>query len=79
MQGGRRELGILQGLAMKSVFSKKKVLPFSVELDNAHCLQLLENMASNTATALTEMWWSASISFATTIDSSESTNSKTSS
>ena len=54
------------------------VLPFGVNLNNVHSLQLLENVTGDATAAFAEMWWATAVSLASTIDSTESTNSKTS-
>ncbi|RYR60496.1 hypothetical protein Ahy_A04g017557 isoform B [Arachis hypogaea] len=54
-------------------------LPFWINLNNGHAFQLLQNVSSNSTTALAEMWGAASIPLATTINPLESTNTKTTS
>ncbi|GKE72366.1 hypothetical protein Tco_1534407, partial [Tanacetum coccineum] len=49
-----------------------------VKVNNVHALQLLQNVASNTTTSLAEVRWGTTVSFSSTVDSLESTNSKSS-
>nr|AFK48094.1 unknown [Lotus japonicus] len=51
---------------------------FWFNFNNVHVLQLLQNVSGNSTTALAEMWRTASIPLASTIDPPESTNAKTS-
>ncbi|MEI4867080.1 hypothetical protein Q8G45_28240, partial [Klebsiella pneumoniae] len=49
-----------------------------VKVNDVHALQLLKDVASNTPTALAEMWWGTTISLAATIYPPKSTNTNTS-
>lgn len=49
-----------------------------VNVDDVHLLQLLKNVAGDRATALAKMGWTTAIPLASTIDSPERTNTKTS-
>lgn len=51
---------------------------FGVELNNVHCLQLLEDVTGNTTTAFAKVRWATTVPLASTIDSTESTNTKSS-
>lgn len=49
-------------------------LPLGVDVDNIHVLQLLKNVTGYCTTAFAEMWRTASVPLASTIDPAESTN-----
>ena len=51
---------------------------FGVNLNNVHSLQLLEDVTGNATAAFAEVRWATAVSLAATIDSTESTNTKTS-
>ena len=57
---------------------RESLLPFGVNLNNVHSLQLLEDVTGNATAAFAEVRWATAVSLAATIDSTESTNSKTS-
>lgn len=54
------------------------MLPFGVELNNVHCLQLLEDVTGNASAAFAKVRWATTVPLAATIDSTESTNTKSS-
>lgn len=63
------------GKFRKNKRTNKGNSPPGVIFNNVHLLQLLEYVASNGTTALTEVGWATSIPLAPTINSSEATNS----
>lgn len=57
----------------------KESLPLGVQFNDAHVLQLLKNVTSNSTTALAEMRRAATIPLAPTINPLKGTNTKSSS
>lgn len=43
-------------------------LPLGIDIDDAHNLQLLQDVACNSTTALAEVWWAGAIPLAATVD-----------
>lgn len=67
----------------RPMFNRNKKLennkssPLGVKVNDIHVLQLLKYVTSNRATALAEMGRAATVPLATSIDSTEGTNTKT--
>lgn len=57
--------------------TKATALPLWIDIDDAHLLQLLEDVARNSTTALAEVWGARTIPLASTVDLLEATHTNT--
>jgi hypothetical protein len=56
------------------MWMKASYLPLGININDAHLLQLLQDIARNRTTALAEVWGTWSIPLATTVDLLEATH-----